>query len=156
MFVFCMHGLAPASAVLLPPLACRSRASLGLGVLRVEALAEAAATRGVGALALADVESLAAQPRFHAACRAQGVRAIKSRGGTTFCQDPQSAKHPSMPHTAVGTGAVDFVLPPARIAQELLKLHFHPYLSAAAKDEHHDGSREDHHFSRILNLLRTR
>ncbi|MEU6390291.1 chemotaxis protein CheB [Streptomyces sp. NPDC046939] len=42
---------------------------------------------------------------------AMGVDAVKSRGGTVIAQDPQSAEFRGMPEAAVGTGAVDFVLP---------------------------------------------
>ncbi|MEW2525507.1 chemotaxis protein CheB [Streptomyces sp. NPDC047071] len=47
---------------------------------------------------------------------AMGVDAVKSRGGTVIVQDPQSAEFTSMPQTALGTGAVDFVLPLEEIA----------------------------------------
>lgn len=40
-----------------------------------------------------------------------------------------------MPAAAVATGKVDFVLPPARIAEELVKLKRHPYLRAAIPPE---------------------
>ncbi|MGY0023493.1 chemotaxis protein CheB [Streptomyces sp. cg35] len=42
---------------------------------------------------------------------AMGVDAVKSRGGTVIAQDPQTAEFRGMPEAAVGTGAVDFVLP---------------------------------------------
>jgi two-component system CheB/CheR fusion protein len=61
---------------------------------------------------------------------AQGVRAVKRGFGTTFCQEESTAKYPSMPHSAMATGAVDFVLSSARIAEELAKISFHPYLTA--------------------------
>lgn len=60
---------------------------------------------------------------------AEGIRAIKRRGGITFSQDEQSAKSGGMPHSAIATGAVDFVLPPARIAEELTKIESNPYLT---------------------------
>src|SRR5205085_6607041 len=53
---------------------------------------------------------------------AQGLRAVKAAGGITFAQDESSAKYDSMPRAAMGTGCVDFVLPPEKIAQELLRL----------------------------------
>ena len=49
----------------------------------------------------------------------EGIVAIKSGGGTTFVQDEQSAKFDSMPHSAIATGAVDFVLPPKEIGVQL-------------------------------------
>ncbi|GAA2312859.1 chemotaxis protein CheB [Streptomyces kunmingensis] len=42
---------------------------------------------------------------------AMGVDAVKSRGGTVIAQDPHSAEFRGMPEAAMGTGAVDFVLP---------------------------------------------
>ncbi|WJV47482.1 chemotaxis protein CheB [Streptomyces flavofungini] len=47
---------------------------------------------------------------------ATGVTAVKSRGGTVIAQDPGSAEFRGMPEAAVGTGAVDFVLPLEEIA----------------------------------------
>ncbi|MFD0412907.1 chemotaxis protein CheB [Streptomyces sp. NPDC127108] len=47
---------------------------------------------------------------------AMGVDAVKSRGGTVIAQDPRSAEFRGMPEAAVGTGAVDFVLPLEEIA----------------------------------------
>ncbi len=57
-----------------------------------------------------------------------GLKAIKGEGGITFAQD-DTAKHNGMPRSAVNAGCVDFVLPPARIAAELLRLGTHPYLN---------------------------
>ena len=51
-----------------------------------------------------------------------GIEMIKHEGGITFAQDERSAKFDSMPRSAAATGAVDFVLPPAKIAQELTRL----------------------------------
>jgi two-component system, chemotaxis family, CheB/CheR fusion protein len=59
---------------------------------------------------------------------AQGIRFIKASGGITFAQDERSAKYGGMPHSAIATGAVDFVLPAGRIAEELVRIDSHPYL----------------------------
>src|SRR5262249_50282017 len=53
---------------------------------------------------------------------AQGLAAIKAEGGITFAQDEKSAKYGGMPHAAVSTGGVDFVLPPSEIARELARI----------------------------------
>ena len=50
-----------------------------------------------------------------------GLKAIKVAGGITFVQD-ESAKHQSMPQSAVEEGVVDMVLPPAGIAKEIERL----------------------------------
>jgi two-component system CheB/CheR fusion protein len=63
---------------------------------------------------------------------ANGVRAIKAEGGLVFAQDEASAAHSGMPHSAMETGVVDFVLPPEKIAEELARIALHPILTANA------------------------
>ncbi len=46
----------------------------------------------------------------------QGVQAIKEAGGTVLVQDPQTAEFDGMPQSAIATGIVDRVLPPADLA----------------------------------------
>ena len=60
-----------------------------------------------------------------------GLSEIKAVGGVTFAQDDQSAQHRGMPQSAVASGAVDLVLPPEGIAQQLAELPAHPYLAAS-------------------------
>ena len=50
-----------------------------------------------------------------------GLEAIKAEGGITFAQD-ETAQHASMPRSAVTSGCVDFVLPPAEIALEIARI----------------------------------
>ncbi|HEX2066954.1 MAG TPA: chemotaxis protein CheB, partial [Candidatus Thermoplasmatota archaeon] len=50
---------------------------------------------------------------------AEGIRAIKAAGGTTFAQDGATAAYPSMPNAAIATGAVDHVLAPEAIGRKL-------------------------------------
>ncbi len=64
-----------------------------------------------------------------------GVEAIKAAGGVTFAQDQYTAKFASMPQAAVATNCVDFVLPPARIAAELVRMGRHPYLADVSTAE---------------------
>jgi two-component system CheB/CheR fusion protein len=58
-----------------------------------------------------------------------GLEAIHAEGGLTFSQDEQSAQYPGMPRTAIASGCVDSVLPPADIARELVKLSRHPFVA---------------------------
>ncbi|WP_265278376.1 CheR family methyltransferase [Nostoc sp. KVJ3] len=58
-----------------------------------------------------------------------GLKAIKAEGGVTFAQCEDTAKFDSMPNTAVATGNVDFVLPPEKIAEELVNLSRNPFIS---------------------------
>jgi two-component system chemotaxis response regulator CheB len=51
-----------------------------------------------------------------------GVRAIKERGGTVIAQDEETSQFFGMPGAAIGTGAVDFVLPLEEIAPALVAL----------------------------------
>ena len=60
---------------------------------------------------------------------AQGLRAIKAAGGITFAQYEATAKFTSMPNTAAATGHVDFILPPAAIAEKLANISRHPYVT---------------------------
>lgn len=53
---------------------------------------------------------------------AMGVDAVKSRGGTVLCEDPQTCEFSGMPAAAVATGSVDFVLPLADIPSVLVGL----------------------------------
>ena len=66
---------------------------------------------------------------------ALGIEAIKSSGGMTFAQDEQTARYPGMPHSAVATGRVDFVLPPAQIAAELARIAVRPLVGLPAPME---------------------
>lgn len=50
-----------------------------------------------------------------------GLEAIKAEGGITFAQD-DTAQQDVMPHSAIASGCVDFVLPPERIAQEIARI----------------------------------
>jgi two-component system CheB/CheR fusion protein len=51
-----------------------------------------------------------------------GLYAIKTGGGITFAQDEESAGHSGMPHNAIASGHVDFVLTPEEIARKLSTL----------------------------------
>jgi two-component system CheB/CheR fusion protein len=69
-----------------------------------------------------------------------GLEAIKAAGGITFAQD-ETAQHEGMPRSAIGAGCVDYVLPPAGIARELVRISQHPYVAyptldvSSAKDD---------------------
>jgi two-component system, chemotaxis family, CheB/CheR fusion protein len=50
-----------------------------------------------------------------------GLRAIKERGGLTLAQCPKTAKHDSMPESAIEAGLVDHILSPALMPGRLLE-----------------------------------
>jgi two-component system CheB/CheR fusion protein len=84
-----------------------------------------------------------------------GLEAVKAAGGVTFAQDRASAKFTAMPQAAAATGCVDFVLPPQRIAAELVRIGRHPYLADAAGTEAEPTpAGEEEPFGAILTLLR--
>ena len=53
---------------------------------------------------------------------ADGIRAIKAKGGTTLVQDPASSAHAGMPQAARATNCVDFTLPLEEIGLALASL----------------------------------
>ena len=55
------------------------------------------------------------------------LQTIKAHGGVTFAQSEATARHTSMPRSAVQDGNVDHVLPPAEIARTLERIARHPY-----------------------------
>lgn len=75
-----------------------------------------------------------------------GLAEIQAQGGVTFAQDETTAKYDGMPRSAIAAGCVDFVLPPAEIARELVRIARHPYVTRESKEattelvpEHHSA-----------------
>jgi two-component system CheB/CheR fusion protein len=71
-----------------------------------------------------------------------GLRAIRRAGGITIAQDEKTATYFSMPGSAIGSGTVDFVLPPEEIPVRL-----HLYMkrlqeTGAALSKQADGDEE--------------
>src|ERR1700712_5117264 len=60
-----------------------------------------------------------------------GLQVIKSYGGLTFAQDEGSAAFDSMPKSVIRAGAVDFILPPEKIAEKIIAINrpFHTHYS---------------------------
>jgi two-component system CheB/CheR fusion protein len=83
-----------------------------------------------------------------------GLSAIKAAGGITFAQDEKTARFSAMPTHAVAAGCVDFVLPPERIAHELVRIADHPYVAARdCRESKHDSSDAESLFQEICALL---
>ena len=57
----------------------------------------------------------------------QGVREIKGEGGMVMVQSPASAEFDGMPQSALATGLVDFELPPAEMAAQLMAYVAHAF-----------------------------
>src|ERR1700756_3670158 len=81
---------------------------------------------------------------------------VKEKGGLVIAQDPDEAEYDGMPRSAILTGAVDLVLPVAKIPETLAKYGRQLVLNGerrkglAAEDQHPDRLAE------IIDLLRTK
>jgi two-component system CheB/CheR fusion protein len=71
-----------------------------------------------------------------------GVRAIKGEGGMVMVQNPASTDYDGMPRSALGTGLVDYELPPAEMPPQLIAYASHafgrphtPHTATALKPE---------------------
>jgi two-component system CheB/CheR fusion protein len=84
-----------------------------------------------------------------------GLQVIKSYGGLTFAQDTNSATFDSMPSSAIKAGVIDFVLPPAEIAEQLVEIN-KPFQSDETAQPGEVAKSEEHIFKQILSVLRTR
>ena len=56
-----------------------------------------------------------------------GVRAIKGEGGMVMVQTTESAEYDGMPRSALATGLVDYELPPAQMANQLIAYATHAF-----------------------------
>lgn len=83
-----------------------------------------------------------------------GMKAIKQHGGLTFAQD-DTAKFTSMPHSAISTGMVDFILSPKEIALELARLSKHPLIKTIGVKNGEEELIDNHNpdLKTILNQL---
>jgi two-component system, chemotaxis family, CheB/CheR fusion protein len=79
-----------------------------------------------------------------------GLEQIKAEGGITFAQD-DTAQQGSMPHSAIATGCVDFVLSPAAIAAEIGRIARHPHLALPARAKPRSVEAD---LGKILEILR--
>jgi two-component system CheB/CheR fusion protein len=85
---------------------------------------------------------------------AAGLAEIKSQGGITIAQKPETAKHDGMPRAAIATGAVDMVLSPIEMANELAVLCRHPYLAFESPTAKSEGEIADDALPPILGILK--
>jgi two-component system, chemotaxis family, CheB/CheR fusion protein len=57
-----------------------------------------------------------------------GLKSIKAEGGLTIAQDPDTAEFADMPRSAIATQDVDYILPPHRMGELILKYVHHDIL----------------------------
>jgi len=83
-----------------------------------------------------------------------GVRTIKGEGGMVMVQNPESTEYDGMPRSAIGTGLVDYELPPAEMPAQLIAYVAH----ALGKPPRPASpvSKFENALKKILVLLRTR
>lgn len=85
---------------------------------------------------------------------ASGVRSVKAAGGFTFAQQPDTARYDGMPHMAIETGCIDWVLPPDRIADEINQLCRH---TQKPKNTEQNSQRDDaNNLRKLMGVLRSR
>jgi two-component system CheB/CheR fusion protein len=82
-----------------------------------------------------------------------GIRAIKEYGGIAMVQDDQTAKFDGMPRSSISTGMVDFILPPAKLADELVNYVKHPLIRKTEQIEH-QISKDENQLSKVIAILR--
>ena len=84
-----------------------------------------------------------------------GLRAVKEHGGMTMAQSPESAVHDSIVRSAIGTGMVDYVLPPEKMSDKLAE--YANYLRGL-QSKHPQAIIEEagSYLARICELLRQR
>jgi two-component system CheB/CheR fusion protein len=83
-----------------------------------------------------------------------GVRAIKGEGGMVMAQNPASTEYDGMPRSAIGTGLVDYELPPAEMPAQIIA-----YVAHALGKLQHTGTipapKAENALKKIFILLRT-
>jgi two-component system CheB/CheR fusion protein len=84
-----------------------------------------------------------------------GLKVVKEKGGLVIAEDPDEAEYDGMPRSAIMTGAVDLVLPVAKIPEILAK-----YVRQLVRDGERKGPVSDdlapRRLTEIIELLRTK
>lgn len=83
----------------------------------------------------------------------QGVRAIKGEGGMVMAQSPDSTEFDGMPRSAIATGLVDWELPPAQMAAQLVAYVAHAF-GRLPRLPDHPAPRAESALKKIFILLR--
>ena len=84
-----------------------------------------------------------------------GLKAVKEKNGLVIAQDPDEASYDGMPRNAIMTGAVDLVLPVAKIPEALVKYGRRMALSRKQNNLRPRDVPEDW-LAEIVDLLRTK
>ncbi|OKS88936.1 chemotaxis protein CheB [Mucilaginibacter polytrichastri] len=73
----------------------------------------------------------------------RGIETIKECGGLVIVQDPATAKFDGMPNSAITSGNADFILPPAKMHQELYNYINHKPEQIFAEDKIDDSQLDE-------------
>src|SRR6185437_6858551 len=84
-----------------------------------------------------------------------GLKAVKEKGGLVIAQDPSEAGYDGMPRSAIATGAVDLVLPVAKMPNVLAEYGRQMYLKGKRAGAAPSGQ-AGNGLAEILALLRTK
>jgi two-component system CheB/CheR fusion protein len=84
-----------------------------------------------------------------------GIRSVSEKGGLVIAQEPRETTYPGMPQSAIATGAVNLVLPAAKIPGALFRHAQRPYLAAESRTAPRDDL-TDKSLTTIIDLLRPR
>jgi two-component system, chemotaxis family, CheB/CheR fusion protein len=85
-----------------------------------------------------------------------GLRSIKGEGGMAMAQNPESAEFDGMPTSAIATGLVDYVVPPAEMPAQLMEYAAHAFAHRPKRVPRADASHSEGELKRIFVLLRAR
>ena len=84
-----------------------------------------------------------------------GLKVVKEKNGLVIAQDPDEASYDGMPRNAIMTGAVDLVLPVAKLPEALVKYGRRMALSRKQNNLRPQDVPEDR-LAQIVDLLRTK
>jgi two-component system, chemotaxis family, CheB/CheR fusion protein len=84
----------------------------------------------------------------------EGLQIVKSEGGITFAQEPQSAQYPDMPKNAISAEAVYFILSPEKMGAELNRIAFHPDIVRSEIETAENQVRKETSTPTIFGLLK--
>ncbi|HSV49852.1 MAG TPA: chemotaxis protein CheB, partial [Candidatus Acidoferrales bacterium] len=84
----------------------------------------------------------------------EGLKAIKTEGGITFVQDPETAQYADMPRNAIAAETADFILTPENIAKEIVRIANNPHLTRSEAPTP-DSTRSETSLRKILIMLKT-
>ncbi|HSR71622.1 MAG TPA: CheR family methyltransferase, partial [Kiloniellales bacterium] len=83
-----------------------------------------------------------------------GLKAVKEQCGLVIAQDPDEAGYDGMPQSAIMTGAVDLVLPVAKVPEALITYHRRMALARTRNDSDPEDAAQDW-LPEIIDLLRS-